>query len=99
VKPWILSGHYFVLEEDGDSGYSPGKNNIVHTWKQVNNVSYYFNCHLSPDLSLIENCWQLLKQYVRKFPHWNEADTRELALEEWDKVSQDFINTRIESMP
>jgi hypothetical protein len=99
VKPWILSGHHFVLEEDGDSGHGPGKNNIVRTWKQMNNLNHYFNCHSSLDLSLIENCWQPPKQYVRKFPHWNEVDTRELALEGWDKVSQDFINTRIETMP
>jgi hypothetical protein len=59
----------------------------------------YFNCSNSPNLAPIENCWQPPKQYVKKFPHWNKQDTRELALEGWEKVSQDFINDRINSMP
>lgn len=31
VKPWVNAYHDFVLEKDGDSGYGPGKSNIVHT--------------------------------------------------------------------
>ncbi|KAF1964030.1 hypothetical protein BU23DRAFT_585773 [Bimuria novae-zelandiae CBS 107.79] len=99
VKPWLQRGDKFVLEEDGDSGHGPGKSNIVRTWKQDNNLTSYFNCHSSPDFSPIENCWQPPKQYVKKFPHWDEGDTRELALEGWDKVTQKFINERVETMP
>ncbi|KAF1941731.1 hypothetical protein EJ02DRAFT_491042 [Clathrospora elynae] len=99
VKPWLDAGHTFILEEDSNSGHGPGKSNVVRTWKQVHNLKHYFNCHSSPDLAPIENCWQPPKQYVRKFPHWNEQDTRELALEGWDKISQSFINKRVESMP
>ncbi|KAF2184633.1 hypothetical protein K469DRAFT_708823 [Zopfia rhizophila CBS 207.26] len=78
-----------ILEpiEDGDSGQGPGKSNIVRTWKKENGLQYYFNCHSSPDLSVIENCWQPPKQYVKKFPHWDEQDTRELAIEGWEKVN------------
>jgi hypothetical protein len=99
VKPWLDAGHAFILEEDGDSGHGPSKNNIARTWKQVHNLKHYFNCHSSPDLAPIENYWQPPKQYVRKFPHWNEQDTRELALEGWDKISQSFINKMVERMP
>jgi hypothetical protein len=62
-------------------------------------LKHYFNCHSSPDLTPIENCWQPPKQYVKKFPHWDEINTRELALEGWDKISQSFINERVEAMP
>jgi hypothetical protein len=99
VKPWIAKDHSFTLEEDGDSGHGPGPSNIVRTWKNINKLDYYFNCHSSPDLTPIENFWQPPKQYVKKFPHWDEGDTRELALEGWEKVSQDFINNRVDSMP
>lgn len=31
VKPWLMAGHDFALEEDGDSGHGPSKHNIVRT--------------------------------------------------------------------
>jgi hypothetical protein len=67
VKPW-LKPHLprFILEEDNDSGHGGGSNNnIVATWKRQNNLDYYFNCPSSPDLSPIENCWQVPKQYIQ----------------------------------
>ena len=88
-----------MLEEDGDSSHGPSANNIVRTWKKNHGLEHYFNCHSSPDLAHIENCWQPPKQHIKKFPHFNEQDTRELALEGWDKVTQKFINTRVLSMP
>ena len=72
VKPWIEAHHDFVLEEDGDSGHGPGKSNIVRTWKESNGLEFYFNCHSSPDLAPIENCWQPVKQHLHKYPHWDD---------------------------
>ncbi|KAF2179332.1 hypothetical protein K469DRAFT_596295, partial [Zopfia rhizophila CBS 207.26] len=71
-KPWIDRGDGFVLEEDNDSGHGTGNSNIVRTWKQKNGLESYFNCSNSPDLSPIENCWQPPKQYLKRFPHWDE---------------------------
>ncbi|KAF2026267.1 hypothetical protein EK21DRAFT_115950 [Setomelanomma holmii] len=99
VKPWLERGDDFVLEEDGDSGYGLGKSNVVRKWKQDNKLEHHFNCHSSPDFAPIENCWQPPKQYVKKFPHWDENNTRELALEGWEKVTQKLINERVETMP
>ena len=86
VKPWLECGQKFVLEEDGDSGHSIGKNNIVRTWKEQNGLQYYFNCHSSPDLSFIENCWQAPKAYVRKYPYWDDRSTKSLIYEGWATV-------------
>ena len=99
VKPWIDRGDDFVLEEDGDSGHGTSKSNIVRTWKKENRLESYFNCSNSPDLSPIENCWQPPKQYLKRFPHWDEFETRELAIEGWQSISQSFINERVRSMP
>ena len=99
VKPWLECGQRFVLEEDGDSGHGTGKSNIVRTWKQQNRLQYYFNCHSSPDLSPIENCWQAPKQYIKKYPHWDDATTKILIYEGWNSVSQKGINEHIHSMP
>ena len=81
VKPWIESGASFVLEEDGDSGHGPGHHNIVKKWKTENQLQYYINCPSSPDLSPIENCWQPPKQYIQKYPHYDDASTRGLIYE------------------
>jgi hypothetical protein len=98
VKPWLESGQDFVLEEDGDSGHGTGKSNIVRTWKQKHGLKSYFNCSSSPDLSPIENCWLPPKAYCRKYPHWNDATTRELIYEDWDQVTQNFINKQVATM-
>ena len=99
VKPWIEAKHDFVLEEDGDSGHGPGKSNIVRTWKQNNDLKHYFNCPCSPDLAPIENCWQAPKQYLKKYPHWDDDTTKGLIYEGWANVSQAFINERVSTMP
>jgi hypothetical protein len=99
VKPWLDRGDDFVLEEDNDSGHGTGKSNIVRTWKRKNRLNSYFNCPSSPDLSPIENCWQPPKQFLKKFPHWDEFETRELVTEGWGNISQKFINERVNSMP
>jgi hypothetical protein len=101
VKPWLKrTRDPFILEEDNDSGHGGGSNNnIVAIWKRRNNLNHFFNCPNSPDLAPIENCWQVMKQHLKKFPHWDEFETRELAIYGWSHVSQDFINDCIDSMP
>ncbi|KAF2828250.1 hypothetical protein CC86DRAFT_445221 [Ophiobolus disseminans] len=90
----------FILEEDNNSGHRGGRStNIVATWKRNNGLNHYFNCSSSPDLSLIENCWQPMKQHLKKHPHWDEFEVRELANEGWGHVTYSFINERIDSMP
>jgi len=102
VGSWLQDPNqsHFILEEDNDSGHGGGSSsNIVATWKRRNALDHYFNCPNSPDLAPIENCWQVMKQHLKKHPHWNESEVRELAHEGWDGVSQDFINERVNSMP
>jgi hypothetical protein len=99
VKPWIQRGDDFVLEEDNNSGHGTGKRNIVRAWKEENNLESYFNCAQSPDLSPIENCWSPPKSHIRQHPHWDDETTKELVIEGWAKVSQEFINRQVESMP
>ena len=96
VKKWLQTDPLFILEEDNDSGHGGGSQvNLVARWKRDNQLDYYFNSPNSPDLSPIENCWQVMKQHLKKFPHWDEFETRELACEGWGNVSQDFINDRV----
>ena len=39
------------------------------------------NCNPSPDLSLIENCWQLPKQHPKKFSYGDNHITKKLIVE------------------
>ena len=101
IKPWLdqaRSGQIdpFVLEEDNDSSHKGG---IVNTWKHQNGLNHYFNCPNSPDLAPIENCWQPMKQLLRRIPHWDDRTTKSIAQEGWNGISQDFINTKIASIP
>ncbi len=76
VKQWTINVRQgrcdsFILEEDGDSGhgFSTKKSDIVNIWKQQHGLNVYKNCASSPNLALIESCWQPVKQRLRKYPH------------------------------
>ena len=100
VNPWLLEKEAFMFEEDGDSGHGKAKIcNFVRQWKEENNLEYFSNCASSPDLSFNENCWQLPKQHLKKFPHWDDRTTKELIVEGWDLVLQSFLNEKCQSMP
>ena len=66
----------------------------AHGKKENNGLESYFNCHNSPDLAPIENCWQPVKQALRKYPHWDNTTTKELIYEGWTHVNQRFINEK-----
>ena len=72
VLPCIQRGDQFYLEEDGDSAHKTKK---VVAWKQKHGVQGYINAPKSPELSIIENCWQPVKQYLNTIPHWNTETT------------------------
>ena len=99
VKPLLEQGKDFVLFEDGDSGHGPGKNNPVRAWKESHGLKHYFNVSGSPDLNIIENCWQPPKAYTRKFPHFDDPTTIELIKEGWAQVKQEYINQIVSTYP
>ncbi len=58
-------------------------------------MQYHFNRASSPDRAPIENRWQTPKQYMGKYPRWDDASTKALIQE---KVSQASINERVRSL-
>ena len=68
-------------------------------WREENKLIFYKNYANSPDLVPIENCWLSPKQYIRSQPHWDDETFKELILEGWEKVSQEYVNERVLSMP
>ena len=87
------------MEEDGDSGHGRSKSNPIRTWKEEHNLRHYFNCPYSPDLAPIENAWRAPKGNLRKFAHWDEETVYGVAKEGWNRLSQQTINSWIDSMP
>jgi len=102
VKPWLENGggEQFELEEDRDSGHSPAdNNNQVRRWKAKHGLNSWFNGPKSPDLSVIETCFQPLKQFLSNSGYWDEEMLQKRAEEGWnDHVSQDFINRQVLTM-
>lgn len=59
VGKWLQDGEHFILAEDGGSGHGNARNaNIVSQWKQEHALNFFSDCASSPDLSIVEHCWQ-----------------------------------------
>ncbi|KAF1815725.1 hypothetical protein P152DRAFT_455449 [Eremomyces bilateralis CBS 781.70] len=105
VGGWLVNGDYFVLKEDQDSGHvlprsTKTKPSAVSRWKTEVGLYCFFNCAGSPELSIIEDCWQPIKRYVRKYRHWEPEETVQLVKEAWyERLNQEWINKRVLSIP
>jgi hypothetical protein len=103
VLPWIQRGDDFVLQEDGDPNHGmvppSGRPNPVAQWKEKHGLKHYFNYPHSSDLSVIENCWEPVKQHISKYSYKDDETTKELIRQGWARVTQHFINERVLSMP
>lgn len=53
----------------------------------------------SPDLNIIENIWEELKENVYKRGATNLEDLERLVLEEWESLSEDFVRNCFNSIP
>ena len=101
VKTWLENEgpEAFVLEEDNDSGHGTGKQNIVRAWKTAHRLKSYFNCPQSPDLVPIENAWSAPKEWIAQFDSWDNDSLQSLAIEGWNRLTQDTINSWVDSIP
>lgn len=87
------------IEEDRDSGHGTHLNIDLQKWKDESSFKFYFNCAASPDLTPIENAWLSLKEWLRKSEHWTDHTVEQLARKGWAKLSQETINSWVDSMP
>lgn len=109
LEPYVLpcaeqaGKETYVLLEDNDSGHGTSKGARVtgpRKWKRDNGVRCIFNAPKSPDLNIVENCWQPLKEYVTRADHFDEDEVINTVHEGWDRaVKQSFINRLVDSMP
>jgi len=60
-------------------------------------AQHFFNTPGSPDLSPIENCWRVVKQYVRTNYRLG-SDLKALIIAGWKSIRQETINKWVDSM-
>ena len=88
-----------ILEEDNDGAHGTrSEQNIIVTFKKKHGIKYYANTPQSPDLSIIENVWRILKQAVKKHKA-KSVDQLHWAIEyEWNQIPQEKINELVLTM-
>ena len=85
--------------EDGNSAYGHKSSmNICAYWRAFKGITLFPHLTISPDMNPIEKCWRWIKQalYRRNRQPTTEAEMVGAVLEEWEKISQEWINGLIE---
>jgi hypothetical protein len=96
LKNQLPKNKGFTFQDDNDSKH---RSKIVTTWKKENNIKVVEWPAYSPDLNPIENCWGILKKYIRKEMPSN-IDTLKLKITDyWKKLNKKHICNMIDSMP
>lgn len=96
VLPLLKWGNDFILKENGNSGHNKANNNnMIRRWKQQYNLWYYFNAPQLPDLTFIENCWQLTKIFIKWENHLSDDILEQWIIELWRQLLQSFINKQV----
>ncbi|KFX88556.1 hypothetical protein V490_07570 [Pseudogymnoascus sp. VKM F-3557] len=91
---------HYIIQEDNDGAHgTKTKNNPNAKWKQNSSIRFLLWPPQSPDLSPIENVWRILKSRVRARNATSKDELHQFILEEWEKISQEEINTLILQMP
>ncbi|KAF1816226.1 hypothetical protein P152DRAFT_504951 [Eremomyces bilateralis CBS 781.70] len=81
VHVWGAAGYDFKSDLITYNIPSNRQDDPTREWKAQNGLKHYFNCASSLDLAIIENCFQPMKQHVRKYTHCEPDETQELLKE------------------
>jgi hypothetical protein len=102
----VRNGQPFVLEEDNDGSHGTrSENNIVVNFKRSleylgRRFQFYANPPQSPDFSIIENVWRIIKQRVKRRKPTTVDQLKYWIEYEWDQLSvEEDINPLVETMP
>jgi hypothetical protein len=94
VKPWLDRGDQFILEESAEGEHGPkDNNNVVQKWKKKAGLHYYMNFASGEDVNVAGREW-LETTKVR-----TPDQARNVIMEAWGKVRQEWIDHRVEFLP
>jgi transposase len=81
--------------EDGNSAHGhKSSTNICTRWRASKDITLFPHPAISPDMNPIEKCWRWIKQALHRRNRQPTTETKMVAtiLEEWEKISQEWIN-------
>ena len=93
-----IIGDKWVLQQDNSSIHT---SNLVKDWVNCHNVTLLDWPSLSPELNIIENVWShLVRMVYSNGRQYNSTNELKIALfESWEQISQNYIQTLVDSMP
>lgn len=86
----------FTFYQDNDPKHS---SLIVKEWLTFNCPKLIKTPAQSPDLNVIEHLWAKLETEIRKHNITNKENLKKALLEEWEKITPDFTQKLVESIP
>ena len=95
-----LANEPFILEEDNDTAHGTMYNTKMNDIERLRgSMDAYYNPPNAPDLSIIENCWRILKQRLKRRRFDTLEEFIRIAKVEWERIPQGLINKLVDSMP
>ena len=91
-----LCGRWWWLQDDGDGAH---RAEVVCDWKKAMRLRSLPWPASSPDLSLIENVWNIWRQRVQDRCPRTIAEMRRYIREEWDELSPERLQNLVSDMP
>ena len=94
------TGQKCILQEDNDPSHGTRSAvNYARAYKQRHNIQTLEHPAQSPDLNPMEAVWNILKQRVRRKKWKTKDDLKRVILEEWEGISLEEIQARVDEMP
>lgn len=89
-----------LLEEDNDGAHGTRSiKNKVQAYKEKEGIESYANPSDSPDLSIIETVWRVLKQAVKKHNCASIPQLQWAIEDEWSQIPPSKVNEYVMQMP
>ena len=89
----------WLLQEDGDPSHGLRTQGLAYHLKYKNQVDNLQHPAQSPDLNPIEAIWNILKQRIRRRVWRSLEELKDIAQEEWKKITMQEVRARIADMP
>jgi hypothetical protein len=92
--------HQFYFQENNDPSHGTrSKNNVALQAKRAAGLVIIIHPAQSPDLNPIESIWQIIKGRLRGGNWRTVAEFKAAIQAEWERVTQEQIQKRIDEMP
>ena len=93
------TGQKHLLQEDNDPSHGTRSTlNYAQLFRKKHDIKSHKHPGQSPDLNPQEAVWNILKQRIYHRQYRNNDELKAVIIEEWAKIIQEEIQTRIDKM-